>query len=414
MLCDAVMSADGKPIVRMIDMSLRLSGMTREKLETIWENKRCQTLRKCLTPAYSQKPALFDSASIRAFSNGKPSEAFGERYKIFDAGRVIARLPGPPYQFLDRITAVNGAQWVMEAGKTAEAQYDVPPPEWYFAANRSDDLPFAVLLEIVLQPCGWLAAYVGSALTSDVDLSFRNLGGTATQFLPVTPAIGTLTTTVKLTSVSASGGMIIQHYSYRLTNTAGETVYDGTTYFGFFTKQALANQVGLRDATPYQPTAEEQARGEAFDFPRAAPFPSDQLRMMDAVDLYVPDGGSRGLGFIRGVKTVNTEEWFFKAHFYQDPVWPGSLGLEAFLQLLKVAAVKRWGWRDGDRFETMVLNQPHEWTYRGQVIPTDKHVTVQAEITAIDNAQRFLEAEGFLIVDGRIIYEMKRFTLRIR
>ena len=413
-LCDAVMSADGKPIVRMIDMSLRLSGMTREKLETIWENKRCQTLRKCLTPAYSQKPALFDSASIRAFSNGKPSEAFGERYKIFDAGRVIARLPGPPYQFLDRITAVNGAQWVMEAGKTAEAQYDVPPPEWYFAANRSDDLPFAVLLEIVLQPCGWLAAYVGSALTSDVDLSFRNLGGTATQFLPVTPAIGTLTTTVKLTSVSASGGMIIQHYSYRLTNTAGETVYDGTTYFGFFTKQALANQVGLRDATPYQPTAEEQARGEAFDFPRAAPFPSDQLRMMDAVDLYVPDGGSRGLGFIRGVKTVNTEEWFFKAHFYQDPVWPGSLGLEAFLQLLKVAAVKRWGWRDGDRFETMVLNQPHEWTYRGQVIPTDKHVTVQAEITAIDNAQRFLEAEGFLIVDGRIIYEMKRFTLRIR
>ena len=437
-ICDAVMSADGKPIVRMIDMSLRLSGMTREKLETIWQKQpRPQPLpnragsNPPLTPPKrgtlvstllrggdgvisAQKPAIFDSVSIRAFSNGKPSEAFGERYKIFDAGRVIARLPCPPYQFLDRITAVNGAQWVMEAGKTAEAQYDAPPQEWYFGANRGGDMPFAVLLEIVLQPCGWLAAYVGSALTSEVDLSFRNLGGTATQFLPVTPAIGTLTTTVKLTSVSASGGMIIQHYSYRLTNAAGEIVYDGTTYFGFFTKQALANQVGLRDATPYQPTAEEQARGEAFDFPRAAPFPSDQLRMMDAVDLYVRDGGSRGLGFIRGVKTVNPDEWFFKAHFYQDPVWPGSLGLEAFLQLLKVAAVQRWGWRDGDRFETMAMNKPHEWTYRGQVIPTDKHVTVQAEITAIDDAQRFLEAEGFLVVDGRVIYEMKRFTLRMK
>ncbi len=36
---------------------------------------------------------------------------------------------------------------------------------WYFAANRQATMPFAVLLEIALQPCGWLAAYLGSALT---------------------------------------------------------------------------------------------------------------------------------------------------------------------------------------------------------------------------------------------------------
>ena len=136
--------------------------------------------------------------------------------------------------------------------------------------------------------------------------------------------------------------------------------------------------------------------------------------MVDAIDLYVADGGTRGLGFIRGVKTVIPDEWFFKAHFYQDPVWPGSLGLEAFLQLLKVAAVKRWGWQPGNRFETMALNRPHTWTYRGQVIPKDHQVTIQAEITAIDDDKRLLEAEGFLIVDGRIIYQMEQFTLRIR
>ena len=48
-------------------------------------------------------------------------------------------------------------------------------------------MPFAVLLEIALQPCGWLAAYLGSALTSDADLSFRNLGGRAVQRRRVTP-----------------------------------------------------------------------------------------------------------------------------------------------------------------------------------------------------------------------------------
>ena len=55
-------------------------------------------------------------------------------------------------------------------------------------------MPFAVLLEAALQPCGWLAAYMGSALTSDEPLKFRNLGGTAMPARPGRPRSGTLTT----------------------------------------------------------------------------------------------------------------------------------------------------------------------------------------------------------------------------
>ena len=36
-----------------------------------------------------------------------------------------------------------------------------------------------ILLEAALQPCGWMAAYLGAALTSPTDLCFRNLGGKA-------------------------------------------------------------------------------------------------------------------------------------------------------------------------------------------------------------------------------------------
>ncbi len=76
-----------------------------------------------------------------------------------------------------------------------------------------------------------------------------------------------------------------------------------------------------------------------------------------------PAGGPKGLGFIRGTTDVNADAWFFKAHFFEDPVWPGSLGLESFLQLLKVVACAAVGWgRDAGavQFETLA---------RGRSIP---------------------------------------------
>ena len=132
------------------------------------------------------------------------------------------------------------------------------------------------------------------------------------------------------------------------------------------------------------------------------------MRMVESVDLFVADGGPHGLGFIQGSKRVNPDEWFFKAHFYQDPVWPGSLGLESFLQLLKVVAVSRWN--DRQVFKLAATN-PHRWVYRGQVLPTHGAVSVQAVITAIDDATHTLRADGFLSVDGRVIYQMNDFSL---
>src|SRR5262249_38708677 len=154
----------------------------------------------------------------------------GEPYRVFDEERVIARLPGPPYQFLDGITEIDAEPWRMVAGGTVEAQYDVPPDAWYFTADRQPEMPFAVLLEVALQPCGWLAAYAGSALTSPVDLAFRNLEGSARLFEPVRPDAGTLTTRVRLTRVASSAGMIVQGYEFTVRN-RGRTVYEGTTAF---------------------------------------------------------------------------------------------------------------------------------------------------------------------------------------
>ena len=139
----------------------------------------------------------------------------------------------------------------MVAGGVIEAQYDVPADAWYFTAERQPIMPFAVLLEIALQPCGWLAAYVGSALTSPVDLAFRNLEGEAELLEVVTPDAGTLTTRVRLQRVASSGGMIIQNYEFAVRGGSRE-VYRGQTTFGFFSRDALAQQVGIREASAYE------------------------------------------------------------------------------------------------------------------------------------------------------------------
>jgi 3-hydroxymyristoyl/3-hydroxydecanoyl-(acyl carrier protein) dehydratase len=360
--------------------------------------------RRASPPLYevtgSPRPALYGPESIRAFAIGNPSEAFGEPYRVFDSERVIARLPGPPYQFLDRIVAIDDAEpWKMVPGGVIEAEYDVPGDAWYFAADRQPTMPFAVLLEVALQPCGWLAAYVGSALTSPVDLSFRNLGGNATLHRVVGPDVGTLTTRVKITQVSTSGGMIIQGFTFAVR--AGDVpIYDGTTTFGFFTKAALAQQVGLRDVSPVQPAGS----GREFAYPEGAPFPDERWRMIDSIERHGED-------LWRGRKRIDPDAWFFRAHFHQDPVWPGSLGLEAMLQLLKLAARERWGLSERGIFHTMLGR--HQWIYRGQVLPTDRDVLVQAEIARWEDSPRRLVANGYLTVDGRLIYRMTDFALSV-
>lgn len=422
-IVDALMFADGKPIVEIPNMSVRLAGLDRQKVEALWAG----------TVPVSQGPVppvdhaavsdsgdsphtgtdpLYDYDKILAFSAGNPSEAFGAPYKIFDRERKIARLPRPPFQFLDRIVAVTGEPFRLEEGATCVAEYDVPVDAWYFDEERSGSMPFSVLLETGLQPCGWLAAYLGSALSSETDLKFRNLDGNAVQHRPVTPQSGTLTTRVKITRVAISGGMIIQSYDFEISDSEGP-VYTGDTVFGFFSAESLAQQVGVRDATPYLPTAAEIARAGQFDYPQEGPFPATRLRMIDRVELFVKDGGPQQLGFIRGTKQVDPAEWFFEAHFYQDPVCPGSLGLESFQQLLKVVAVERWGDAADGRFEPLVLGEKHHWQYRGQIIPANDQVVVEAVVTAVDDEAKLIRADGYLSVDGRIIYQMRDFAVRL-
>jgi 3-hydroxymyristoyl/3-hydroxydecanoyl-(acyl carrier protein) dehydratase len=395
--------------------------VTRAEIEALWHTGNV------VSPP---SPLVFNTAQVLAFAEGNPSEAFGSPYRKFDSGRFIARLPRPPFSFIHRVVSAEPAPWEAAPGGWITAQYDVPPDAWFFKANGTPTLPVSILLEIALQPCGWLAAYAGSALKSEKELRFRNLGGKAELLREVTPGGDTITTRARLTRVSAAGEMIIEFFDFEVSH-AGAVFYRGNTNFGFFTKDALATQLGLGKSTLYDekaartlsgpavlpvrpPILPEEATGDQFSAPAGLEMPGKALLMLDAIDRYYREGGPARLGYVRGIKKVDPKEWFFTAHFFQDPVCPGSLGIESFFQLLRFVALDRWpGLKTSHRVE-MVTGKPHEWTYRGQVTAESGIVTVEAMITQItDDPVPTILANGYLHVDGLCIYKMDDFGIRL-
>jgi acyl transferase domain-containing protein/3-hydroxymyristoyl/3-hydroxydecanoyl-(acyl carrier protein) dehydratase/NAD(P)-dependent dehydrogenase (short-subunit alcohol dehydrogenase family)/acyl carrier protein len=367
---------------------------------------------------------LFSRESILAFAQGNPSEAFGDKYKIFDGKKEIARLPRPPYFFMDRVLKADHPQWKMQPGGWIETQYDIPDNAWYFTANRTQTMPFSILLEIALQPCGWLAAYAGSALQSADRLHFRNLGGKARMFETIANDSGTLTVRSRMTDVSKAGGMIIQDFEMEVNNN-GKLVYQGTTNFGFFTKESLANQVGIRNSelnidfpshtTPPYHIFNDDAPLTPKDKNHSdnSGMPSKALRMIDSIEQMDLQGGIYEKGYIKAVKKVDPKEWFFDAHFYQDPVCPGSLGVESFLQMLRFFLLEKFNIPGDEYAMQMTPNHNHEWIYRGQIIPSNKTIEIQAHIKEIsDISNRYsVIADGVLNVDNICIYEMKNFSV---
>ena len=372
-------------------------------------------------PAASAGGVTYDHPTLLAAAWGKPSIAFGEMYQRYDGARRVARLPGPPYHFVSRIAQVEGPMGGRRPGSAAVAEYDVPPDAWYLAEGMGV-MPYSVLLEIALQPCGWLASYAGCAL-SDEDLVFRNLDGTGTVHAEVTADTGTLTTSATLKSLSTVGAMTI--LTFNVTVRAGIRVVQVLdTTFGFFAAESMRAQAGLPTSAEDRarlvepcPVQVDLAGRPARFFAGEARLPGGKLLMLDRLTGVWPTGGKAGLGRVRAEKTIDAGDWFFKAHFFQDPVQPGSLGMEALAQALGCFLLEQ-GRAEGlaqPRFESLACDVPVTWRYRGQVVPENRLMVVDLELTSAgeDARGRFAIADGSLWVDGKRIYAAKNLGVRL-
>ena len=399
---EAIMLGDDRPIVEVRNLNLRLAGSSLARLSAIWAKAGPKSA------SGGNKALVFDKDKLLALAQGKVSEALGPGYARFDNGDFVARLPRPPYNLLDQITVTKGEPYKVNVGSEAVASFKAEADSWLFseAGGANPSLPYAALNEAALQPCGFLAAFMGSALPFDVPMHFRNLGGKATVLAPVLPG-DVLETKVKLTKASRMGEMLIQHYDF-LCSVQGRPVYRGETHFGFFSPAALAHQAGLTGEIP----ADWPSRPPQLErYPHGGLWPQNHWRMIDRVGFASPESPDSAFAITR----VDPDAWFFKAHFYQDPVWPGSLGLEAFIQAAKAVVWKLYGSEESEdnglTWAAPLSGHTHQWLYRGQITPDKGDMTLSLKVRERAPGNKSVTCDGILMADGLPIYKLTGFTV---
>ena len=405
-------------------------------------------LREKKNPKYLEKDAgikisprsegaLLNELDITNFALDHLSTCFGSDFSCYD-GRRTSRQPNTDLQLISRVLKIEGERLNFKQPAVIHTEYDVPTDAWYYQQNSNNTMPYSILMEIALQPCGLLGTYLGSILLfKDKNLYFRNLDGNGhlADLHQDTDFRGkTIHNKAVLVSSVALGGTILQNYTFEL-RVDGKCFYTGKSSFGFFPAEALAQQTGLDSgqAVPawYQSQLLEAkdymqikydslyGRFKLFKTPEGKPhykLSAQQLLFLDELKI-VKNGGKYGKGYIHASKAVQSYDWFFTCHFYQDPVMPGSLGIEAILQAMQTYALQQdWGKNFQSPKFVQLDNHETKWQYRGQILQNVEFMHCEVHFKTIERRGAVLAMIGdaYLWSDALRIYRVTDLALGIK
>ncbi|BCV65849.1 beta-hydroxyacyl-ACP dehydratase [Shewanella carassii] len=385
-----------------------------------------------VTPDYpNRRPdtAPFTPWHMFEFATGDIENCFGPDFAAY-RGLIPPRTPCGDLQLTTRVTQVIGQRGDFKSPASCIGEYEVPPKAWYFSENSHPaHMPYSILMEIALQPNGFISGYMGTTLGyGDTELFFRNLDGKGTLLRRLDLRGKTISNDSRLLSTVKAGTNIIQSFSFVLS-ADGEPFYEGEAVFGYFKAEALKNQLGLDNGKVTEPWDKQQGleADVSYDL-RAADcalyhgswkqkhlrLPGGRLNFVDSIRI-CRQGGHSNLGYIYGERKIDAADWFFRFHFHQDPVMPGSLGVEAMLELLSAFALDAGlGSQFSNPRFAHCLSQV-QWKYRGQINPLNRQMSLELHITAIEDTpdRVTLTADAWLAKDGLRIYEIKDLALAI-
>lgn len=356
---------------------------------------------------------IINKKQLQEFGTGLIAKCFGPDFAVLDK-RKTPRIPNGDLLMMDRVTEITGEQGNLNPPAAITTEFDVTTDAWFVQENPYPAIPLAVLMEIALQPCGILSAWLGTSLSLPAEVNiFRNLDGQM-KFNGAPNLIGaTIQNKARLLNSVSSGGMLIQKYAFELS-VNGQIFSSGESSFGYFRKEAMENQAGLDQSRPIDFSSNENNADI-----QSISAETSHLQHLSLVDklVYTPNAGQYKQGLIQGEKTLTPDEWFYANHFYQDPVMPGSLGVEAIVQgiwsSLRVLAEKV-------RFKKSVIDysneQPLIWKYRGQVLPANKNVRFEIHLqnSPADVSNPHYQADADFWIDDRKIYTIKNISMTLR
>lgn len=314
-------------------------------------------------PPYTKKTQhnVFDKDALLHAVMGLPSKGFGDKLLKFDQGRFVPRLPAGDLLCIDHIEEIEP--------NYCRSTYHPPKP-----------CSFALILEAALQPCGWLSHHMGCLDSFDDDTYFRNLNGELTLHAPYRTD-APIIFDVKLLRTAKLGGKMIVNFAVEGSQN-DQHILTMQTAFGYFSKQSLEKQGGFPEELPQHPY-----------LPKAisAALKVNRQFMVEEI-LYADEN------MIHCRRMLSPDDWYFKAHFFQDPVQPGSLGIQAFYD-----AIGLWAKRSVTPIGTC------SWKYRGQTLPS--HSSLDVAVMVKEMTEDRITFSGKLWVDGTCIYDLEQASV---
>jgi 3-hydroxymyristoyl/3-hydroxydecanoyl-(acyl carrier protein) dehydratase/malonyl CoA-acyl carrier protein transacylase len=402
------------------------------------------TASSASSPLIPHQQPVWDQADLLEFAQGSIGAVFGSAYAEIDGYRRRVRLPIPPYLLVSRVLAVEGVLGEFRPSRIV-TEYDIPRGAWYAVDGQP---PQAIVVES--GQCDLLLiSYLGVDLALRGERVYRLLDATMTYHGDLPREGQTLHFDIQITSFAQSGQTLLFFFRY-------DCFVDGRLLLtlehgcaGFFTDVELASGRGV-----VGPARHRRAGGSQHTAPfipllvcEQRQFDREQLLALSAGNLvrcfgpaYAPRGRNRslrlpppaillldrichidlrggawGFGAVEAEKDLRPDDWYFTAHFKDDPVLAGSLIAEGCAQLLQFYLLYlglQTRTRQA-RFQPL-HGLAQSVQCRGQVTPGDGRLKYRMDVIEIGLAPApYAVATVDVLVGERIVVRFEHLGLRL-